>query len=182
MKGPNKSPDFGTFICSGRNLRNSSCHFPNNMSVFLRTLHHSSVSWKITHLQFLGQTLYTLHERDQPKCKFLRLLKVLRFLRPLQKTKSFTLMGYFCPKYMSFDLKKYRRVMFRVTEQWCKIWINSDLVASKMAWEIGWTFIIALKNLKNYTLMGSFCPKHIMFQLECFRENIYHETEGWCKI
>ena len=74
MKGPNKSPNFGTFICSGRNLRNSSCHFPNNMSVFLRTLHHSSVSWKITHLQFLGQTLYTLHERDQPKCKFLRLL------------------------------------------------------------------------------------------------------------
>ena len=30
-------------------------------------------------------------------------------------------------------------------------------------------FIRELKNLKNCTLMGSFCPKHIMFQLENFR-------------
>ena len=30
---------------------------------------------------------------------------------------------------------------------------------SKLAWEIGWTFIKALKNQKICTLMGFFCPK-----------------------
>ena len=29
--------------------------------------------------------------------------------------------------------KKYREVIFHVIEQWCKIWINSDLVVWKMA-------------------------------------------------
>ena len=86
-----------------------------------------------------------------------------------QKSKHFILMGYFCPKYMRFELKKYRRVIFHDTEQWCKIWINPDLVVSKMAWGIGWTFIRALKSLKNCSLMGYFYSKHIMFQLENFR-------------
>ena len=45
---------------------------------------------------------------------------------------------------------------------------NPDLMVSKMAWAIGWAFIRALKTLKNYTLMGSFCSKHVMFQLENF--------------
>ena len=62
-----------------------------------------------------------------------------------QKYKNFTSMGYFCPKYMRLELKKYRGVIFHDTEQWCKIWINPDLVVSKMAWGIGWTFIRALK-------------------------------------
>ena len=57
-----------------------------------------------------------------------------------------------------------------------------ELMVSKMAWGIGWSFIRALKNLKNCTLMSSFCPKHIMFQLETFREIMCHDTEGWCKI
>ena len=56
-----------------------------------------------------------------------------------QKSKNFTSMGYFCPKYMRFELKKYRGVIFHDTEQWCKIWIIPDLVVSKMACGIGWT-------------------------------------------
>ena len=34
-----------------------------------------------------------------------------------QKSKNLTSMGYFCPKYMRFDLKKYRGVIFHDTEQ-----------------------------------------------------------------
>ena len=86
-----------------------------------------------------------------------------------QKSKNFTLVGYFCPKYMKSELKKYRRFIFHSTEQWCKICINPDRVVSKMAWGIGWTFIRALKSLKNCSLMGYFYSKHIMFQLENFR-------------
>ena len=96
-----------------------------------------------------------------------------------QKSKSFTLMGHFCPKYMRLELKKYRGVIFHDIEQWYKIWINFGLVVSKMARGIGWTFIRTLKILNNYTLMGSFSQKHIMFQLENFRGIMCHDTERW---
>ena len=43
---------FEIFQCSGEDLPNSSCHFPNHKPVFLRTLHDSFVSWKITSLYF----------------------------------------------------------------------------------------------------------------------------------
>ena len=75
---------------------------------------------------------------------------LVNFHPTTQKSKNFTPMGYFCPKYMRFELKKYRGVIFHDTEQWCKIWINPDLVVSKMAWGIGWTFIRALKSEKLY--------------------------------
>ena len=84
---------------------------------------------------------------------------LVNFHPTTQKSENFTSMGYFCPKYMRFELKKYRGVIFHDTEQWCKIWINLDLVVSKLAWGIGWTFIKALKNLKICTLMDSFCVK-----------------------
>ena len=34
-----------------------------------------------------------------------------------QKSKNFTLMGYFCPKYMRFKLKKYRGDISHDTDQ-----------------------------------------------------------------
>ena len=101
IKGPNKSPNFETFLCSGEILPNSSCDFPNHKSVFLQISHHSLLSWTITPWYFrvfwwkfakflmsfskpqvnfsfyLGQTLDTLHERYQSKDKFFRLLSPL---------------------------------------------------------------------------------------------------------
>ena len=50
------------------------------------------------------------------------------------KSKNVTSMGYFYPKYMTFQLKKYTGVIFQDTEQWFKIWVNPDLVVSKMTW------------------------------------------------
>ena len=121
--------------------------------------------------------------KEKLTCGFKYDMKDLVNFHPTtQKSKNFTSMGYFCPKYMRFELKKYRGVIFHDTEQWCKIWINPDLVVSKMARGIGWTFIRALKSLKNCTKMGSFCPNYIMFQLENFRGIMCYNTEGWCKI
>ena len=34
IKGPNKIPNFETFVCSGKNLPNFSCHFLNHKSLF----------------------------------------------------------------------------------------------------------------------------------------------------
>ena len=72
-KGSHENTNFDIFKCSDENLLNSSCHFPNHKSVFLQILHDSSVSWNMLLCTFLGQTLYTLHKRDQSKCKFFRL-------------------------------------------------------------------------------------------------------------
>ena len=68
IKESHQSPSFETFGCSGKNLPNCSCYFPNHKSVFLQILHHSLVSWKIT-----PQALYTLVKSSLLKCKFLRL-------------------------------------------------------------------------------------------------------------
>ena len=73
-KGPHQTLNFDTFEYSGENLPNSSCHFSNHKSVFLQILHHVSMSWKITPMYVLGQTLCTLLNRNQSKCKFFRLL------------------------------------------------------------------------------------------------------------
>ena len=72
-KGSHENTNFDIFKCFDENLLNSSCHFPNHKSVFLQILHDSSVSWNMLLCTFLGQTLYTLHKRDQSKCKFFRL-------------------------------------------------------------------------------------------------------------
>ena len=66
------------------------------------------------------------------------------FTQPLKGSKI-SLRWAIRPKYMKFELKQYRGVIFHDTEQWCKIWINPDLVVSKMAWGIRWTFIRARK-------------------------------------
>ena len=47
-----------------------------------------------------------------------------------------------------------------------------------MAWGIEGNVIRALKSLKNCTFMGSFSPKHIMFQLENLIEIMCYDTEG----
>ena len=96
LKQPIKVPIFETFKFSSRNMSNSLCQFWNNKSVPFQIFHHSSVSLHINPLwifsfhetlllcTFLGQMLYTLQKRDQPKCKFFRLfsgrIKLLQIL------------------------------------------------------------------------------------------------------
>ena len=41
------------------------------------------------------------------------------------------------PKYVTFELKKYRGVMFYGTEYWCKIWRKTDLCFQKWHKEFG---------------------------------------------
>ena len=38
-----------------------------------------------------------------------------------------TLLGFFSAKYIRYDLKKYRGVIFHDTEEWCKIWWKTDM-------------------------------------------------------
>ena len=43
----------------------------------------------------------------------------------------------FCTKYIMLELRKYRRVMFHDTEEWCKIWRKTDLWFGKWHEEFG---------------------------------------------
>ena len=73
QKEPIKVKIFETFEYSGQNLSNSLSQFWNDKSIPLQMLHPSSVSWKITRLYFLPQTIYTLLKRSLLKWKFFRL-------------------------------------------------------------------------------------------------------------
>ena len=65
----------------------------------------------------------------------------------------------YCAKYLMFDLKKYRRIIFDDTDGWCKSWRKTDLWLGK--WHKVWKiFTRAFENLKIGTLMmGSFKPR-----------------------
>ena len=77
QKGSHQSPNFDTFECSGKNLPNSSCHFSNHKSGFFFKLCITfQCHERYLLCTFLGQTLNTLHKRNQSKCIFLRLLSV----------------------------------------------------------------------------------------------------------
>ena len=43
--------------------------------------------------------------------------KLVNFQPTTHKSKSFTFMVYFCPKYMRFEQKKFREIIFHDTEQ-----------------------------------------------------------------
>ena len=57
---------------------------------------------------------------------------LLKFHPTTQKSKNFTLVGYFCPGYMRFELQNFRGVTFHETKQSWKVCINPDHVVSKM--------------------------------------------------
>ena len=52
-------------------------------------------------------------------------------------SKIFILMGSFWAKYILFELKKYRGVIFHDIEEWCKIWRKTDLLLRKWHEEFG---------------------------------------------
>ena len=56
---------------------------------------------------------------------------------PLQVSKTCIFIWFYCAKYLMFDLKKYRGVIFHNTEGWCKIWRKTDLWFGKWHEEYG---------------------------------------------
>ena len=52
-------------------------------------------------------------------------------------SKIWTFIDFCCAKYLMFDLKKYRGVIFHDTEEWCKTWRKTDLWFKKWHEEFG---------------------------------------------
>ena len=69
-KESHQSPNFDTFMCSGKNLPYFSRLFWNHKSVFLKNLHNFSVSWKITPLYFGSSNNLYFGHKEQIKTNF----------------------------------------------------------------------------------------------------------------
>ena len=56
-----------------------------------------------------------------------------------------TLMGYFGPKYIVFELRKYKQVMFDGTQDWYKVLKKTDVCFQKWNGEFGKVFPVHLE-------------------------------------
>ena len=66
-------------------------------------------------------------------------------------------------------------------EDWCKIWIKTDLLLQKWQ-ECGeiWPKHSKVSNICIF--ICSYCAKYLMFDLKKYGGVIFHDTEEWCKI
>ena len=113
--------------------------------------------------------------------KTTRILWILTWA--LKILKISTLTGSFCAKYITFDPKKYRGVMFHDTAEWCKIWKLTCSLENDMRsfgkFDFGKWHDMVLESLKIGSLMGSFYPKEKMYELWGV---MCHDNKEWCKI
>ena len=90
-------------------------------------------------------------------------------------------MGSFWPKYIMFQLKKYRGVMFDGTQDSYKVWRKTELCFQKLTWRIWHIFTRTLERLQIGTMMASFCLKLKIYELKIYRRVMCHDNEEWCK-
>ena len=155
---------FKTFEFCGQNSPNS-CNFWNNISVFLQTLHHSSVSWDLTSLYFFSLNFIYFQEKEPIKVQIW-----WNFTWAVESLKFCTLMGSFCPNHIKFQLKKYRRVISHDTEVWCKVHRKTDLEFQKWHEKLG---ELSLKHSEVWKLYfdGLFLPKAYNVSARKFQRN-----------
>ena len=95
---------------------------------------------------------------------------LVNFHPTTQKSKNFTPMGYFCPKYEVWAqkiLKSYLSWHWTVMQNLK----NPDLVVSKMAWRIGWTFIIRVPESLKIVHWWVFLSKAYTVSARNFQRN-----------
>ena len=88
----------------------------------------------------------------------------------------------YCAKYLMFDLKKYRGVIFHDTEEWCKIWRKTDLWFGKWHEEYGKFSPEHLKVSKLGLWWDPLIQSKKKYELKIYRGIMLHDNEEWCKI
>ena len=109
-------------------------------------------------------------------------INLVKFHVSSRKSATLHFDGFLWSKSFKVYAKEVQKSYPHDTEEWCKVQIKTNLWFQIWHEELDELLIRALKSLKTCTLMGSFCPKHIIFQPENFIGVMYHNTEGWCKI
>ena len=96
--------------------------------------------------------------------------------------KIFILMGSFWAKYILFELKKYRGVIFYETEKEYKIWRGMDLSFQNSHKKFDKFWPEYSKVLQIFTLLGSLWVKYTFLELKKYRGVIFHKTEEGYKV
>ena len=129
-----------TFDGSDESSHNCSSHFWNHefriywnfASVFTLIC---SFRWKYIKFQLMKYRGVICHDTEE-WCQFWRKTDLLFqkwqkfgefWSEPSKLLKICTLIGPFCTKYIIFDPKKYRGVIYHDTQESCKIWRKTDL-------------------------------------------------------
>ena len=104
----------------------------------------------------------------------------LIFMQAIESLKMYSLLGSFCSKHIKFRWK--------CTEELCLTTLKRDAnfeekltCALKNDTRNMVNFDPTLESLKICTLMGSFWPNYIMFEIKKYRWVICHYTEDRCK-
>ena len=95
----------------------------------------------------------------------------------LKVSKIFFLMCSFWAKYILFELKKYRAVIFHETGEGYKNWWGINLSFKNWHKEFDRFWPERSKVSKIFTLIGSSWAKYILFELKKYRGVIFHVTE-----
>ena len=135
-----------------------------------------SVSWDITPLHFFSWSFIYFQQKEPIKVQIW-----WNFMWAVTSQKFCTLMGLFCPNNIKLWLKKYRRVIHHDIGEWCRV--HRKTVFWFQLWhEEFYNFLPTSQKTENFTVMGSFCPKYVRFELKKWRGVIFPDTEQWCKI
>ena len=94
-------------------------------------------------------------------------------------SKICTLMGSFWPKYIIFELEKYRGAILHNTEEWCKIWGKTDLRLRNGMRNLTKFYQSTWKS-KNWDFDGFLLSK--VENVKICRGFLYHSNGKWCKI
>ena len=95
----------------------------------------------------------------------------------------YTLMDWFWPKYIMFQLKRYRGVMFDCTQDWYKVWRKTGLCFQKLTWGIWQIFTRALENLKNLHFNRLLLTQvNNVWAKKKYRGVMFDGTKYWCNI
>ena len=93
------------------------------------------------------------NSEEELTCRFK--VDIRNLTRVLESLKNLHF-DWFCAKYITFDLKKYRGVTFHDTREWCKIWRKTDLRFGKSHEKFGKLSPEHLKVSKLELLFGLF--------------------------
>ena len=114
-KGADRSAKFQTFGCSGE--ISSNLYFDR---LLLLKVYKVSAKKSMEEICLTIPKSGAKFEEKLIFC-FKNDKNLMNFDPSTKKSKKFALIGPFCATYTTFDLKKYRRVIFHDTEESCKI-------------------------------------------------------------
>ena len=143
---------FQTFMWFGKNSPKILMSFETASQCFLKTLHHSVVSWEITVLYFFSWNFIWFWQKEPTEVENFKLSTA-----HVKFHQICTLIGSFYGEYIKFQLKKYRGVMSHDTENRYQIW-KKPIYCFKNDKNLV-NFHSSTQSLKNLHFDGSFSCK-----------------------